>query len=1280
MKFKSDIEVQAGLKDSSGAIGTSGQLLSSTGTGVSWTSLTGFVTLDTTQTITGIKTFTQNVTAKSVTLGAATGDNQILLNLPADNNLIYRENAGSLYGFNIISDGTDNSLFLTNTEGSSNQTLYFGDGIGDKNIFGISTKDFTDPWSAKFVINANGKVGLSNNNPTEILDVIGNGLFSGSLTANSFIKLGGTSSQYLMADGSVSTGPTGFVPYTGANQNVNLGIYTLLAAKGVFSSSGSANTVEIGHSSGSGIALNIIKGGNGEGLYINKTSGTGNAATIIGTLNATTLVKSGGTAAQILAADGTVITAGTGISISGGTISSTVVGGVTSFNTRTGAVTLSSTDVNTALGYTAADDSQVVKLTGNQTIGGEKTFSTSTYLDGNAYLLHQSAWVNYTNYTTLGGLSKGIFISTTSAAAEINMNNLTALRSYELPNANGTLALTSDIHSPVTIGTPANGLSISGQVLSLGLSGASTTGALSSTDWSTFNSKQNQLNGTGFVRMSGTTPSYITGSSDQYVKADGSLSTALNSRVEVNFTATAGQTTFTTTYDVGQIDVFYNGSKLNPSEFTATNGTTVVLAQAATLNAQISIVKYIGSINGVSGTANRVAKFTGITTLGDSQIDDNGTNVSIGYTTNPNTHKLDVNGNSRITGISLFDRGTLQMTLNPSYAGGNVYSQLQSTAALAFATGGDNNRLYITSSGDVGIGTPTPTTRLTVQGGYANFTDGAVNIYAGSDGTGGLFGTITNHYQRFITNNVERMRIFSSGNVGINTGDNDAGFRVDVNGTGRFSGALTGNGIINANFGGGNIKLGGATTDAGLVVSGSKLYLGDWATLLKGLVVDLSSGSVGIGTTSPTVRLDISDNAPSGATRIRATNSSTSIFSSAALELFSHNGSSVSAGTSLFSTNNNFTYGTILSNQTNLYGVRSGGIRIATEIAPIIFSNGNLDIDFAIERMRITSGGNVLIGTTTDFGVKLAVSGNMHVTNSDARIRGGDLSGRLILSNSDTTAYVSINGGSNSSSNAIGIITNSQITFNTGASYNERMRITSDGYVGVGTGSTDVNNGDLIGVLAFRSNDASVNSSGAIGSIRSYATASFNTGNVSGDLRFYTQDTGTPNGSLLSGAERMRITSGGDVCIGTTSSTAGGVTMKTHISGTDFGLGISVNGSGSQQNIRFVNGTTAVGSVTTTGSTTTYNTVSDYRLKQDLKNINGLDLLSKIKVYDYEWKVDNSRSYGVLAHELQEVIPQAVNGEKDAEQMQGVDYSKLVPLLVAAIQELTARLEILENK
>jgi hypothetical protein len=118
----------------------------------------------------------------------------------------------------------------------------------------------------------------------------------------------GTTAQYIRGDGSLATFPslTGFVPYTGATGDVNLGTHRILAQNATISSSGSGDTVTLNHSSGSGVGLNITKGGNGEGLYINKTSGSGNAATIIGIINATTFVKSGGTSSQFLKADGTV--------------------------------------------------------------------------------------------------------------------------------------------------------------------------------------------------------------------------------------------------------------------------------------------------------------------------------------------------------------------------------------------------------------------------------------------------------------------------------------------------------------------------------------------------------------------------------------------------------------------------------------------------------------------------------------------------------------------------------------------------------------------------------------------------------------------------------------------------------------------------------------------------------------------------------------------------------------------------------------------------------------
>ena len=165
--------------------------------------------------------------------------------------------------------------------------------------------------------------------------------------------------------------------------------------------------------------------------------------------------------------------------------------------------------------------------------------------------------------------------------------------------------------------------------------------------------------------------------------------------------------------------------------------------------------------------------------------------------------------------------------------------------------------------------------------------------------------------------------------------------------------------------------------------------------------------------------------------------------------------------------------------------------------------------------------------------------------------------------------------------------------------------------------------------------------------------------------------------------ERMRIDSSGSVLVGTTaavSSSQGGAEFLAGESGGRRVLRLATTNTSVNDLIVFINGNGTVGTIRTDGSATSFNTSSDYRLKEDLKDFDGLDKVSKIPVYDFKWKVDDSRSYGVLAHELEEVIPNAVSGEKDADEMQGVDYSKVVPLLIKSIQELEARVKTLENK
>jgi hypothetical protein len=118
--------------------------------------------------------------------------------------------------------------------------------------------------------------------------------------------------------------------------------------------------------------------------------------------------------------------------------------------------------------------------------------------------------------------------------------------------------------------------------------------------------------------------------------------------------------------------------------------------------------------------------------------------------------------------------------------------------------------------------------------------------------------------------------------------------------------------------------------------------------------------------------------------------------------------------------------------------------------------------------------------------------------------------------------------------------------------------------------------------------------------------------------------------------------------------------------------------------------------VSVTSSATTYNTSSDYRLKENFEPLSGaLSRLGELTPYRFNWKAEPAgpKVDGFIAHEVAAVVPNAVTGEKDAVDedgnavMQAIDHSKLVPLLVAALQEanrkieaLTARVDALEAR
>jgi len=335
----------------------------------------------------------------------------------------------------------------------------------------------------------------------------------------------------------------------------------------------------------------------------------------------------------------------------------------------------------------------------------------------------------------------------------------------------------------------------------------------------------------------------------------------------------------------------------------------------------------------------------------------------------------------------------------------------------------------------------------------------------------------------------------------------------------------------------------------------------------------------------------------------------------------------------------------------------------------IAFAEGGTEV------ARFDSSGNVGIGTSSP-GYKLQVNGGSSNNNNDANtiVATGTNHVRLKVHTPTTGGFraslvLSSDEAITSTGNEVSISTtgSDEMQFATGGS--ERMRIDSSGNVGIGTSSP--------------AQKLAVSGAGATNT-QIYNTtldAGINIGvdTVGGNIA---TTAAVPIKFAPNGTERARIDSSGNLLVGTTSVSLGRVNISGYTNGDRFGLAMRPSANNATP-ILFQNAAgTDIGTIATTSTATTYNTSSDYRLKEDIQPMTGaLAKVALLKPRTYKWKADGSNGEGFIAHELAEVCPQAVTGEKDAvdsegnPQYQGIDTSFLVATLTAAIQELKAELD-----
>jgi hypothetical protein len=331
----------------------------------------------------------------------------------------------------------------------------------------------------------------------------------------------------------------------------------------------------------------------------------------------------------------------------------------------------------------------------------------------------------------------------------------------------------------------------------------------------------------------------------------------------------------------------------------------------------------------------------------------------------------------------------------------------------------------------------------------------------------------------------------------------------------------------------------------------------------------------------------------------------------------------------------------------------------------------------ATERMRIDSTGNVGIGTSDPQQALHVAGGGLQIEGNISAPAAGTESALIDYFNNNMRFW------SRGTSSTRGTFEFVQVE-NDGQNQQSPMVIDASGNVGIGTsqpGLYNSNANDLVAGLAGTGGNRGITIASGSASLGTLAFANGATGN---DLARQFIRADHNDGAMLfaTGAgEKMRIDASGNLLVGTTApigAGASGVTVA-DISSAIGQVSIAKTYSGTTSAMKLYYGSTQVGRIDYSDTSTDYVTSSDERLKKNVVDAPAGNIDS-IKVRSFDWKTDDThQEYGFIAQELETVAPYAVSKGETDEDTWGVDYSKLVPMLVKEIQDLKAEVEALKN-